>query len=234
MFEKPFVVLPTYNEIANIERMVTALFAVGVKNLSILVVDDSSPDGTAEVVQQLQKKNSNLFLLIREKKEGLGRAYAAGFAKALELGGDAIIQMDADFSHDPLDIIRLLSALDNADLVIGSRYCCGGKTVNWPWHRWCLSYGANIYARLVTRVSVADLTGGFKAWRADLMCALDWKKIRGNGYGFQIEATFYAHKAGFHIQEIPIIFSERRLGQSKMNRAIIVEALGLVWKLRQR
>lgn len=212
--------------------MVPALFALGIPNLSVLIVDDTSPDQTAGVAKVLQAKFPNLFLLNREKKEGLGRAYIAGFRHALKREADALVQMDADFSHAPEDVLKLLEKLETADVAVGSRYVKGGRTVNWPLRRFALSRGANLYARFVTGVPVSDLTAGFKAWRRRCLEALDLDSIRTNGYGFQMETSFRAWKRGFRLAEVPITFTERRIGQSKMSGDIIREALLLVWKLR--
>ncbi|MDP2599106.1 MAG: polyprenol monophosphomannose synthase [Deltaproteobacteria bacterium] len=232
-FSKPFVVLPTYNERENIVNIVPALFSLPIDNLHILVVDDSSPDGTAPLVKEMVSKFPRLLLFSRPKKEGLGRAYVAGFLEALRQGADAIVQMDADFSHDFNDVPRLLKELEQGSyLAIGSRYISGGKTKNWSKKRLFLSKSANIYAKFITKMPIFDTTGGFKAWRADCLKNIDLPSIQTNGYGFQIETSFRAFKRGYTIAEIPIVFSERRAGASKMSRKIIWEALWLVWKLR--
>lgn len=231
-FQKTFVVLPTYNERENVAKMVAAIFALPLSNLYLLIVDDSSPDGTAEEVTQLQDKFPGLHLLIRSRKEGLGRAYVDGFQKALESGADSVIQMDADFSHDPNDIPRLLEALKKSDLVIGSRYVADGKTQNWNPFRLFLSRFANFYACFITGMPVKDGTAGFKAWKGTVLREIGLESIRTNGYGFQLETTHRAFKKGFNIEEIPIVFRERREGSSKMNRKIVWEAFWLVWKLK--
>src|SRR3990167_2552265 len=202
-FEKPYIVLPTYNERENLERLIPTLFSLRIPNLQVLVVDDSSPDGTKQFVINLQPRYPALSILNRPKKEGLGRAYVAGFKEVLGQGADCIVQMDSDFSHDPQDVPRLIEGLKDTDLAIGSRYTKGGGTKNWPFHRIALSKWGNIYARFVTGAPIADLTAGFITW-----------------------------KSAFRIKEVPIMFTERRIGQSKMNRKIIAEALWLVWKLR--
>lgn len=230
--QKPFVVLPTYNERENLELFIPALFALPIDNLHLLVVDDSSPDGSGEYVILLQSKYKNLHLLSRPTKEGLGRAYVAGFLKSLEMEADGVVQMDADFSHAIQDVPRLLAGLKNSDLVIGSRYIRGGKTENWPISRLVLSKSANIYARLITNIPVFDLTGGFKAWKGIVLRHIHLETVQTNGYGFQIETTARAFKKGYKIKELPITFTERRAGQSKMSKKIIWEALWLVWKLR--
>lgn len=212
--------------------MIDKLLTLPVSNLSILIVDDSSPDGTADIVKHKQAAHPNIHLLSRSGKQGLGPAYIAGFSYALEHGADAIVQMDADFSHDPADIPRLLTQLDTYDLVIGSRYCDGISVINWPLRRLLISYFGSVYTRLITNLPIKDTTAGFKAWRADTLKALDLAKVVAGGYGFQIVMNYRAWKLGKTIKEVPIIFTERRNGQSKMNKSIIWEALGLVWKLR--
>ncbi len=230
----PWVVIPTYNERDNIEKMITALFAQAVPNLHILIVDDSSPDGTGGLVTTLQSRYPNLHLATRPKKSGLGRAYIFGFQYALEHGADAVVQMDADFSHDPDDISRLIEALEEkqVDLVIGSRYLGGIRVINWPLHRLFLSAAANVYAKIVTGLPFTDITGGFRAWRASALKNIDLPAIKADGYGFQIIMAYRAWKKKFSIVEVPIIFTERREGQSKMSKQIIWEAFWLVWKLR--
>lgn len=230
--KSPWVVIPTYNEHENIESMVAALFSLNLPGLTVLIVDDSSPDGTGTLVRQLQTKYLRLMLETRPGKSGLGRAYIHGFQYALQHGADAVVQMDADFSHDPHDIPRLLAALENHDLVIGSRYKNGISVVNWPLRRLILSAAANIYAQIVTGLPFKDTTGGFKAWRAGALQAIELPTVNADGYGFQIVMTHRAWKKKLRITEIPIIFTERRSGQSKMNKHIIAEALWLVWKLR--
>ncbi|OGQ04858.1 MAG: hypothetical protein A3F82_10235 [Deltaproteobacteria bacterium RIFCSPLOWO2_12_FULL_44_12] len=231
-FEKPYIVLPTYNERENLERLIPTLFSLRIPNLQVLVVDDSSPDGTKQFVINLQPRYPALSILNRPKKEGLGRAYVAGFKEVLGQGADCIVQMDSDFSHDPQDVPRLIEGLKDTDLAIGSRYTKGGGTKNWPFHRIALSKWGNIYARFVTGAPIADLTAGFKAWKSRCLKAIQLETVNANGYGFQIEATFRTWKSAFRIKEVPIMFTERRIGQSKMNRKIIAEALWLVWKLR--
>lgn len=228
----PWVIIPTYNERENIQKMVLALFGLPIPNLTVLIVDDSSPDRTGDIVRDLQDKHPHLKLETQPKKSGLGRAYIHGFQYALGAGADAVVQMDADFSHDPSDVPRLLQALAGHDLVIGSRYRDGISVVNWPLRRLVLSTAANVYARIITGLPFKDTTGGFKAWRAPALRALDLSSVKADGYGFQIVMTYRAWKKRLRITEIPIIFTERRSGQSKMNKHIIFEALWLVWKLR--
>lgn len=232
MPSSPWVVIPTYNEKSNITRLITALDALAITNLSILVVDDNSPDGTSDAVRALQKKIPRLYLETRATKNGLGPAYLHGFAHAIKNGADAIVQMDADFSHDPADVPRLFSALKNQDVVLGSRYVAGISVINWPLRRLLLSIGANLYAGLVTGMPFKDATGGFKAWTVRALQAIQFTQIKADGYGFQIELTYHAWQKKLRILEIPIVFTERRAGKSKMTKAIIWEALWLVWRLR--
>src|SRR3990167_5434691 len=205
--------------------MVRALFELKIDNLAVLIVDDSSPDGTADIVRNLQQEFPRVQLLVRENKQGLGPAYIAGFTYALEHGADAIVQMDADFSHDPADVPRLFHALVDADLVIGSRYSHGISVINWALRRLLISVFGNVYASLVTGMPFKDVTGGLKAWRAQTLRAIDLNKVEANGYGFQIAMNYHTWKLKKKIIEIPIIFTERREGQSKMSNAIIREAL---------
>lgn len=230
--KSPWVVIPTYNEKGNIEQMIHDLFAQNIPNSSVLIVDDNSPDGTQEIVRTLQKKYVDLNLVVRMKKEGLGTAYVHGFTYAVEHGADAIVQMDADFSHDPKDVARLLHALQESDLVIGSRYSHGISVINWPLRRLLISVFGNVYASMITGMPYKDVTGGFKAWRAETLKAIDLATVRADGYGFQVEMNYRTWKLNKKIKEVPIIFTERREGQSKMSKAIIREAFFLVWKLR--
>lgn len=229
---KPYIVVPTYNERLNIKLLIEQLFQLNIPNLSVLIVDDNSPDGTAAIVRSLQPRFPSLQLLVRQEKHGLGPAYLHGFHQALEQGADSIVQMDADFSHDPADVPRLLKKLGEFDLVLGSRYSQGISVINWPLRRLLISIAGNIYTAIITGMPFKDATGGFKAWRATTLTALDLPTIKADGYGFQIVMTYRAWKRGLRITEVPIIFTERRDGQSKMNKAIIREALLLVWKLR--
>lgn len=227
-----WIVIPTYNERDNVAALIRSLFALGIPQLTVLIVDDSSPDGTADIVRSLQTQNPALHLEVRAKKDGLGRAYVHGFTYALEHGARRIVQMDADFSHDPADVPKLLAALADHDLVIGSRYAHGISVINWPLRRLLVSIAGNVYARLVTGMPFYDLTGGFKAWRQQLLQAVDLHSIHAGGYGFQIITTYRAWRRVAKILEIPIVFTERRVGQSKMNKRIIWEAIWLVWRLR--
>lgn len=228
---KTLIVTPTYNERKNIHELVSTLFELN-PDFHILVVDDSSPDGTAEIVEELQADCANLHLLSRNEKTGLGSAYIAGFNYALERDYEAVVQMDADMSHDPKDVPLLIEAIENADLAIGSRYISGINVVNWPLHRLIISYGANIYTRLVTRLPVRDATGGFKCWRREALEAINLDGVRSQGYSFQIEMTYRAWLKGFRITEIPIIFVDRTVGESKMTRSIMLEAAVMIPRLR--
>lgn len=228
---KSIVVIPTYNEIDNIENLIKAIHQ-SVPETHILIVDDNSPDGTARRVEQLMETDKQLHLLWREKKMGLGTAYCEGFQYCLDKGFEIIMQMDADFSHDPKDLQRFLEYIKDYDLVIGSRYVSGVNVVNWPLSRLILSYGANIYSRIITGMPLMDGTGGFKCFRANALRLINLKEIVSNGYSFQIEMNFRLWKMGARIKEISIIFNERRSGISKMNKKIIYEAMWMVWKLR--
>ena len=228
---KTLIVTPTYNERKNIRELVSTLFELN-PDFHILVVDDSSPDGTAEIVEELQADCANLHLLSRNEKTGLGSAYIAGFNYALERDYEAVVQMDADMSHDPKDVPLLIEAIENADLAIGSRYISGINVVNWPLQRLIISYGANIYTRLVTRLPVRDATGGFKCWRRKALETINLDGVRSQGYSFQIEMTYRAWLKGFRITEIPIIFVDRTVGESKMTRSIMLEAAVMIPRLR--
>ncbi len=230
---KTVIVIPTYNEIENIESLIGAIHS-HLPDTHILIVDDNSPDGTAEKVLEIMKSNKKLHLMQRSGKMGLGTAYCDGFSWALTKDFDAIFEMDADFSHDPKDLPRLLDALKSNDLAIGSRYSTGINVVNWPLSRLVLSYGANLYARIITGMPVHDATGGFKCFRAEVLRKVDFRSITTNGYGFQIEMNYRIWKSGGKIVEVPIIFIDRRSGVSKMSKNIIYEAIFLVWKLRFR
>ena len=228
---KTLIVTPTYNERKNIRELVSTLFELN-PDFHILVVDDSSPDGTAEIVEEFPADCANLHLLSRNEKTGLGSAYIAGFDYALERDYEVVVQMDADMSHDPKDVPLLIEAIENADLAIGSRYISGINVVNWPLQRLIISYGANIYTRLVTRLPVRDATGGFKCWRREALEAINFDGVRSQGYSFQIEMTYRAWLKDFRITEIPIIFVDRTIGESKMTRSIMLEAAVMIPRLR--
>ena len=228
---KILIISPTYNERKNIQLLVKKVLDPN-PDYHLLVVDDNSPDGTAELVKDLQKSYSNLHLEVRPGKAGLGTAYLFGFKWALENGYEAIVQMDADLSHDPNDVPRLVSELKDNDLVIGSRYVEGVSVVNWPIRRLILSYGANMYSRTITGMPINDGTGGFKAWRKDLLEKIDLDDVRSQGYSFQIEMNFRAWRKEARIKEMAIIFVDRTIGESKMSKAIMYEAIWMVWRLR--
>ncbi len=228
---KSIVVIPTYNEIDNIENIIREVLK-SIDGINVLIVDDNSPDGTAAVVQKMMAENPRVHLILRAGKMGLGTAYCEGFQYALSKGFEAIFEMDADFSHDPDDLPRFLEELEKHDLIIGSRYIKGVNVVNWPLTRLLLSYGANLYTRIITGMPVKDATGGFKCFRAEKLKEIDLSSVKTNGYGFQIEMNFRMWINGARIKEIPIIFNDRRSGISKMNKSIVYEAIFLVWKLK--
>jgi len=228
---KAVVIIPTYNEKENVERIVPQVLEMD-ESIDVLIVDDNSPDGTGELVERLSKSYERLKVIHREEKLGLGSAYVTGFRYALDHGYDYIVEMDADFSHDPHDLTRFLSEIANCDLAIGSRYIDGVSVINWPMSRLLLSYFANLYARIVTGVPVHDLTGGFKCFQRKVLESIDLDAVASDGYGFQIEMNYKAYRKGFKVKEIPIIFVERRSGSSKMSKRIVWEAFFLVWRLR--
>jgi dolichol-phosphate mannosyltransferase len=230
---RALVIVPTYNERENIAKLIDLVLAQG-EQFEILVVDDGSPDGTGAIVDLVAASNPRVHALHRPKKLGLGTAYLAGFRWALERQEYAFVfEMDADFSHDPGHLPKFLEAVQNADLVLGSRYRFGKVTVvNWPISRLILSYSANVYARIVTGLQLYDSTGGFKCFRRAVLAALDLDGVRSNGYAFQIEMSFRAWKRGFRIVEIPIVFADRSEGESKMSKHIVWEAVWMVWRLR--
>ena len=228
---KTLIISPTYNERKNIKQLVDMVIGEN-PELHLLIVDDNSPDGTGEKVKKLQTEYKNLFLETRPKKSGLGTAYIFGFKWALEKKYDNIIQMDADLSHNPKDLPRMVNNLQKYDLVIGSRYINGISVVNWPLRRLMLSYGANAYSRIITGMPIMDGTGGFKAWKSSVLSSIDLDSVKSQGYSFQIEMNFRAWVKKFNIKEIPIIFSDRTIGQSKMSKTIVYEAIFMVWRLR--
>jgi dolichol-phosphate mannosyltransferase len=222
------VCLPTYNERENLEPMLRALGEVLGANDRVLVIDDGSPDGTGEIAERLKSELDFVDVLHREQKEGLGRAYIAGFAWALEHDADLVLEMDCDFSHNPADVPRLIEAADEADLVLGSRYVAGGGTRNWSRVRRAISVGGSFYARTLLHVPIRDLTGGFKCYRCEVIEAIEPGTISARGYAFQIETTYRALRANFRVREIPIIFADREVGGSKMGKRIVLEAF---WKV---
>ena len=230
--EKPIVIVPTYNEADNVRPLVDRIFAA-VPNIHVLFVDDNSRDGTqAEIEKAMAANNGKVHILKRAGKLGLGTAYIAGFKWALAGGYDAIIEMDADHSHDPKELATFIQMLEDHDAVVGSRYIEGGATENWSFIRKCISMFGSIYGRTILGISIRDLTGGFNAWRASTLVAIDPDKVRSEGYSFQIELKYRAIRAGKSVVESPILFTERRAGQSKMSLKIVLEAMVRVWSLR--
>ena len=230
--ERALVIVPTYNERENIRRLIASVLRQDGR-LEVLVVDDGSPDGTGDIVCELEAADPRVHLLARSHKMGLGTAYIAGFRWALERDYQYVLEMDADFSHDPGHLPQFLRAIEQADLVLGSRYQQGRVTVvNWPISRLILSYSANLYARAVTGLPVWDATGGFKCFRRSVLEAIDFSRVRSNGYAFQIEMSYRAWKRNFRIAEIPIVFVDRTEGTSKMSKSIVREAIWMVWRLR--
>jgi dolichol-phosphate mannosyltransferase len=233
-----WLILPTYDEALNLDTVVTA--ALGVLEASapqgfrILIVDDDSPDGTGVIADHLAATHDNVEVLHRPRREGLGPAYLAGFGRALDSGAGLVLEMDADFSHDPADLARLLSAVaEGADLALGSRYVAGGSVTDWGPFRRLVSRAGCLYARRVLGVDIRDLTGGFKCFRADVLRAIDLPTVRSQGYAFQVELTYRTVRAGFRVREVPIVFRERRRGRSKMSTRIALEAALLVPRLRR-
>jgi dolichol-phosphate mannosyltransferase len=235
--EKPergpaWLVLPTYEEAANIERFVSEVTAKLPGDAQILIVDDNSPDGTGRIAERLAGEEERVHVLHRPMKEGLGPAYIAGFKRALEGGAGLIVEMDSDFSHEPAYLPRLLEAAEHADLIIGSRYVPGGGVGEWGALRRAISRGGSTYARLVLGLDVRDLTGGFKCFRREVLEAIDLDAIQARGYAFQVEMTYRAIERGFEVIEVPIVFRDREAGSSKMSRSIVLEAIWRVPLLR--
>jgi dolichol-phosphate mannosyltransferase len=229
---RTLICIPTYNERDLVRAIVEAVRAA-VPEATVMVVDDSSPDGTGEIADELAARDPQVRVLHRKGKEGLGAAYLHAFRIGLDEGFERIVQMDADFSHDPKDVPRLLHALDQgADMAVGSRYVAGGSTQNWGLGRRIISRGGGLYARTALGVTVNDLTAGFKAWKAPTLRGIDLAAVDARGYGFQIEMTYRTLQNGFRVQEVPILFVDRRVGASKMSGAIFAEAATLVWRLR--
>ena len=234
MAERALVIIPTYNEANNLPQIVPEVLDQD-ERIEVLVVDDNSPDGTGASADRLAEADPRVHVLHREGKLGLGTAYLAGFGWALERGYDYMFEMDADYSHDPKHLKEFLEAIQDADLVLGSRYLDGRVTVvNWPMGRLLLSYAANIYARVVTGHGLCDATGGFKCFRRTVLETIDLDAVRSNGYSFQIEMSFRAKRKGFRIKEIPIVFVDRTEGESKMSGSIVREAIWMVWRLRMQ
>jgi dolichol-phosphate mannosyltransferase len=228
------ICLPTYNERENLESMVRAIGSLGLEGLEVLVIDDTSPDGTGDIAERLANELPWVHVLHRERKEGLGPAYLAGFRRALELGADFVFEMDCDFSHDPADVPRLTAAAEDADLALGSRYVEGGGTRNWGLVRRFISRGGSLYAQVLLQLGIRDLTGGFKCYRRTVLETIDLDAITSRGYAFQIETTYRTLRAGFRVVEVPIVFADREVGGSKMSRAIVLEAIWKVPILRLR
>ena len=232
MAERAVVVIPTYNERENLPNIVPLVLEQDPR-LEVLVIDDNSPDGTGELADALAAASPRVHVVHRSAKQGLGTAYRAGFRWAIEQGYDYVFEMDADFSHDPRHLPKFLAEIQDADLVIGSRYLNRRVTViNWPMSRLMLSYFANVYARWVTGLKLWDSTGGYKCYRRRVLEGINLEQVRSNGYSFQIETSFRAWKRGFRIKEITITFSDRNVGRSKMSGAIVQEAVWMVWRLR--
>jgi dolichol-phosphate mannosyltransferase len=230
---KKTAVIPTFNERDNVRRLIPEVLAQD-PELEVVVVDDRSPDGTGEVVAELARADGRVHLVSRDRREGLGPAYKSGFAWALAHGADLIVQMDADFSHAPAQLPRFFAEIADADLVLGSRYLGGITVVNWPIERLLISYFGNAYVRRVLGLPLRDATGGFKCWRRAALESIDLASVRSNGYAFQIEMSYRAWRRGLRIREIPIIFMDRTVGDSKMTKRISIEALWIVWWLRMR
>jgi len=230
--DRALVIIPTFNEARNLPQIVPLILKQDPR-IEVLVVDDNSPDGTGRLADALAEREPRVHVMHREGKKGLGTAYRAGFRWALERDYEYVFEMDADFSHDPKHLPEFLHAVEEADLVLGSRYLDGRVTVvNWPITRLMLSYAANVYARLITGLKVADATGGFKCFRRGVLAGIDLDAVKSNGYSFQIEMSLRAARKGFRIKEIPIVFVDRTEGHSKMSGAIIREAVWMVWRLR--
>jgi len=228
---KSLVIIPTYNEADNIIPLVQEVFEY-CPEVNVLVVDDSSPDGTANLVEELAQKEGRLFLLKRGKKSGLGRAYIAGFEWGIQRGYGFLVEMDADFSHRPADLKLLLLAAQDCDAAVGSRYIAGGGVENWVWTRKALSKAGSMYARCILGYPLSDWTGGFNVWRAETLKVIGLENIKSDGYSFQIELKYRTLEKGFKLVEVPILFLERREGQSKMSGRIVREALYRVWKMK--
>ena len=228
---KALVVIPTYNERENIVNITREVLSVS-EHAEVLVIDDNSPDGTGKVADEMAAASHRVHVMHRAGKMGLGSAYIAGFRYALENGYDFVMEMDADFSHDPREIPNFLDAARGADVVVGSRYIGGVRILNWPIKRLLLSYSASVYTRMITGLKLLDCTSGFKCFRREVLEALDLGRVHSDGYSFQIEMSFLCQKKGFTLKEIPIVFTERKEGHSKMSGGIIYEALFIVWLLK--
>ena len=228
---KPLIIIPTYNELDNIQRLIPALMALN-PAICVLVVDDNSPDGTGKLVDDMARENDRISVLHRPAKLGLGSAYVAGFKYAVKQDVDCVFEMDADFSHDPAMVPEFIEQIKSCDVVIGSRYISGINVVNWPMSRLLLSYFANIYTRLVTGMTIRDATSGYKCFRREVLESINLDDVRSDGYAFQIEMNFRCWRKGYRLKEIPIIFVDRRSGTSKLSQGVINEAVWIVWWLR--
>ena len=228
---KSLIIVPTYNELENIRRLLPELMALG-PDIRVLVVDDNSPDGTGKLADELAAENERISVLHRPGKLGLGSAYVAGFKYAIQQDVDCVFEMDADFSHDPAMIPEFIKQIASCDVVIGSRYISGINVVNWPMSRLLLSYFANIYTRLVTGMTIRDTTSGYKCFRREVLEHIELDEVRSDGYAFQIEVNFRCWRKGYRLREIPIIFVDRRSGTSKLSQGVINEAVWIVWWLR--
>jgi dolichol-phosphate mannosyltransferase len=231
---KSLIIIPTYNERENVEAITSAVLAVTSEDTHVLVVDDNSPDGTGEIVRGLMTFRPRLKLLSRPGKQGLGRAYIAAFKWGLEQGYDNLVEMDADFSHRPQDLVKLLAAMGSNDFAVGSRYVAGGSTVNWGLMRKIISRGGSVYARTILGFPLNDWTGGFNAWSRKVLETINLDAVKSEGYSFQIELKYRSLKMGFKGLEVPIVFEDRRVGKSKMSWRIVVEAFTRVWSMRFR
>ena len=225
------IVIPTYNEKNNIGELIENIFSIKL-DFDLFIVDDNSPDGTGELVEEFSKNNSRIHLITKQKKEGIGPAYLYGFTQVINQNYEYIIQMDADMSHNPKDIPQMIKKTKNCDVVIGSRYSNGISVINWPLKRLMLSCFANFFARILSGVPIKDSTGGFKCFKAEVLQEIDFNKIKSNGYFFQIEMNYFSYKLGYKICEIPIVFTDRHAGTSKMSRKIIIEAFLKLFFLR--
>jgi dolichol-phosphate mannosyltransferase len=230
---KALIIIPTYNEAQNAEKIITEVLQQS-EMVEVLIVDDNSPDGTAGIVKKMMESSSRIHILERERKMGLGTAYVAGFKYAINHQFDFVFEMDADFSHNPKEIPIMLGKMGECDVLIGSRYIKGVNVVNWPMKRLILSYSANIYTRVITGMPVHDATAGFKCYKRKVLETIDIDNLKSNGYAFQIETNFLAWKKGFKLMEMPIVFVDRRVGVSKMNKKIVYEAAFMVWRLKAR
>jgi dolichol-phosphate mannosyltransferase len=229
---RTLVVIPTYNESENIGSLIEAVLSVTPQGVDFLIADDNSPDGTGKIVDGIAEQNPRVKVLHREKKMGLGPAYVAGFRWGMERGYDALVEMDADFSHNPKYLPDMLKHLGENDVVIGSRYVAGGGTVNWGIGRKIISRGGSLYSRLILGAPIRDFTGGFNGWKRKVLEAVDLGSLRSDGYSFQIELKYRAFVRKFKIKEFPIVFEDRKVGKSKMSKRIVFEALGRVWSFR--